>query len=206
MKNPKYIEFYFDCSSPWTYLAFLEILPLSLRQNLEIIWKPILVGGVFNKVNQDVYHFREKPNALKLQYAKEDLLLWQKLRSVTISLPDIFPINSVRAMRGCFFALEQGKLPEYANSIFEYYWKEGKDISDLPILLDIAKKLGFVLNKFQNFIESRHAKDLLIKNTNELIKRGGFGSPTFFYQNHMFFGNDRLALFEELLVKGYLEN
>ena len=54
MNKANFIEFYFDCSSPWTYLAFVEILPLSQRQNIEIIWKPILVGGVFNSVNQDV--------------------------------------------------------------------------------------------------------------------------------------------------------
>ena len=54
MKNSNYIEFYFDCSSPWTYLAFTEILELSQRLNFEIIWKPILVGGVFNNVNKDV--------------------------------------------------------------------------------------------------------------------------------------------------------
>ena len=62
MKKSSYIEFYFDCSSPWTYLAFVEILPLSQRQNVEIIWKPILVGGVFNSVNQAVYQFRENTN------------------------------------------------------------------------------------------------------------------------------------------------
>ena len=52
-----YIEFYFDCSSPWTYLAFAEIVSLSQRHELNIDWKPVLVGGVFNTVNQDVYEF-----------------------------------------------------------------------------------------------------------------------------------------------------
>ena len=80
MTNANYIEFCFDCSSPWTYLAFSEILPLSQRHNLEIKWKPILVGGIFNAVNQDVYDFRKKPNPLKLNYSNDDLNLWCELR------------------------------------------------------------------------------------------------------------------------------
>ena len=73
--NNNYIEFYFDCSSPWTYLAFAEVLCLSQRHNLEIKWRPILVGGVFNTVNKDVYEFRKKPNLLKLNYSNKDLML-----------------------------------------------------------------------------------------------------------------------------------
>ena len=150
MKNSKYVEFYFDCSSPWTYLAFSEILPLSVRQNLEIIWKPILVGGVFNKVNQEVYSFRENPNALKLQYANNDLFLWSKLRNLKIAFPEIFPINSVRAMRGCLFAIQEGNLPIYADRIFQSYWQEGKDISKFDVLLDIALEVGFDSGKYKN--------------------------------------------------------
>ena len=87
------IEFYFDCSSPWTYLAFTEILPLSHRQNVEIIWKPVLVGGIFNTVNKDVYEFRMNPNPLKLKYSNSDLSLWAQVRNLNISMPKIFPIN-----------------------------------------------------------------------------------------------------------------
>jgi 2-hydroxychromene-2-carboxylate isomerase len=164
-----------------------------------------LVGGVFNKVNEEVYSFRKKPNELKLQYANDDLMLWAKLRKLDIRFPEIFPINSVRAMRGCFYAMQENNLPQYAEAIFRSYWQEGKNIGNLDILLDIANHSGFDPGKYKNFIESSCAKDLLIQNTDELIKRGGFGSPTFFYQNHMFFGNDRLAFFEELFKKSYLE-
>ena len=82
MMNANYIEFYFDCSSPWTYLAFTEIESLSQRHKLEIDWKPILVGGIFNTVNQDVYEFRKKPNRLKLNYSNEDLIYGQRLEEL----------------------------------------------------------------------------------------------------------------------------
>ena len=202
--NANYIEFYFDCSSPWTYLAFIEILSLSQRHKLEIELIPVLVGGVFNAVNKDVYAFRNKPNILKLNYSNDDLYLWSKVRKVSISFPDVFPVNSVKAMRGCIFAGKQSKLVEFANNVFHAYWSEGKDISQEDLLLDIAKNSNLDTEEFQKFIASQEAKDLLIKNTNELIERGGFGSPTFFYKEKMFFGNDRLHLLEEVITRNLI--
>ena len=204
MMNANYIEFYFDCSSPWTYLAFVEIELLSQRHKLEIEWKPVLVGGVFNTVNQDVYEFRKKPNPLKLNYSNEDLHLWSKVRGISISFPEVFPVNSVKAMRGCLFAEQESKLVEFANNVFHAYWSEGKDISQEDLLLDIAKNSNLDTKEFKKFITSQEAKDLLKKNTDELIGRGGFGSPTFFYKEKMFFGNDRLHLLEEAITKNLI--
>ena len=202
--NANYIEFYFDCSSPWTYLAFNEILSLSQRHSLEIAWKPVLVGGVFNTVNKDVYEFRKRPNPLKLNYSNEDLKLWSKVRGITITFPKVFPVNSVKAMRGCFFANKESKLVDYAKNVFHAYWSEGKDISQEDLLLDVAKNSNLDAKEFRKFITSQEAKDLLINNTDELIERGGFGSPTFFYKEKMFFGNDRLHLLEEVITKNLI--
>ena len=204
MTKANYIEFCFDCSSPWTYLAFTEILPLSQRLNLEIEWKPILVGGIFNTVNQDVYDFRKKPNPLKLKYSNDDLYLWSKVREVSISFPEVFPVNSVNAMRGCLFANTESKLVEFASNVFQAYWIEGKDISKEDLLVDIAKNSNLNTKKFKKYIASQEAKDLLIQNTNKLIERGGFGSPTLFYKEKMFFGNDRLHLLEEAITRNLI--
>ncbi|MDA9027764.1 2-hydroxychromene-2-carboxylate isomerase [Gammaproteobacteria bacterium] len=204
MKKSSCIEFYFDCSSPWTYLAFVEILPLSQRQNVEIIWKPILVGGVFNSVNQDVYQFRENPNTLKLDYSGNDLNLWAKHRNINIFKPQIFPVNSVKAMRGCLFAMQQNCLPLFAQKVFEAYWGIGLDISDEAILVKIAQEAGLLPQDFKQYIYSQEAKDLLMSNSAQLIEQKGFGSPTFFYRDQMFFGNDRLHLLEEVIRKELL--
>jgi 2-hydroxychromene-2-carboxylate isomerase len=201
MKKSNCIEFYFDCSSPWTYLAFVEILPLSQRHNVEIIWKPILVGGVFNSVNQDVYQFRENPNVLKLEYSANDLSLWAKHRDINISKPKIFPVNSVKAMRGCLFAMQKNCLPLFAQKIFDAYWRRGLDISNEAIIMEIAEEAGLSPQDFKQYIYSQEAKDLLMSNSAELIEKKGFGSPTFFYRDQMFFGNDRLHLLEEVIRK-----
>ena len=202
--NANYIEFYFDCSSPWTYLAFNGILSLSERHELEIEWNPVLVGGVFNAVNQDVYEFRKKPNPLKLNYSNDDLHLWSKVRGISITFPEVFPVNSVKAMRGCLYARKENQLVEFANNLFQAYWSEGKDISQEELLVRIAGNSNLDVQEFKKFIASQEAKDLLIKNTDELIGRGGFGSPTFFYKEKMFFGNDRLHLLEEAITKNLI--
>jgi len=201
MNKTNCIEFYFDCSSPWTYLAFVEILPLSQRQNVEIIWKPMLVGGVFNSVNKDVYEFRENPNLLKLGYSSSDLDLWAKHRKIKICMPKIFPVNSVKAMRGCLFAMQNNCLPLFAQKVFDAYWGNGLDISNESVVMEIAENSGLSPTEFKNYIELQSTKDALISNSSELIERGGFGSPTFFCNNHMFFGNDRLHLLEEAINK-----
>ena len=204
MMKANYIEFYFDCSSPWTYLAFAEIVSLSRRHELEIDWKPVLVGGVFNTVNQDVYEFRKKPNPLKLKYSNDDLNLWSKVRGISITFPKVFPVNSVKAMRGCLYAKKENKLVEFANNIFQAYWSEGVDISQEDLLFSIAKDSNLDAEEFKKFIASQEAKNLLIENTDELIERGGFGSPTFFYKENFFFGNDRLHLLEEAISKNLI--
>ena len=204
MKKSNCIEFYFDCSSPWTYLAFIEILPLSQRQNVEINWKPMLVGGVFNSVNKDVYQFRKNPNPLKLEYSGNDLNLWAKQREINISQPKIFPVNSVKAMRGCLFAIQKNCLPLFAQKVFDAYWGRGLDISDEAIIMEIAEEAGLSPKAFKQYIYSQEAKDLLMSNSAQLIEKKGFGSPTFFYRDQMFFGNDRLHLLEEVIRKELL--
>ena len=189
------IEFFFDCSSPWTYLAFHAVQPLAAELGAEIAWKPILVGGVFNAVNQTVYESRGKPNPLKASYMLKDLADWAKLYGLEIVFPPtVFPVNSVKCMRGAFVALDEGKLVPYATAAFEAYWSDDRDISKEDALADIAAKAGLECQRFFPAIESDSCKARLRANTDELIKRGGFGSPTMFVDGSMFFGNDRLPL------------
>ena len=194
------IDFYFDCSSPWTYLAFHAVQPLAAEAGAEIAWKPILVGGVFNTVNQTVYDSRSKPNPLKQAYMLKDLADWARLYGLRIVFPPaVFPVNSVKCMRGAFVALDEGKLVPYATAAFEAYWGDDLDISREDALADIAAKAGLERQQFFSCIESDTYKSRLRANTDELIKRGGFGSPTMFVGESMFFGNDRLPLLRAAL-------
>ena len=196
------LDFYFDCSSPWTYLGFHAIQPLAAETGAEIAWKPILVGGVFNTVNQTVYDNRAKPNPRKQSYMLKDLGDWARLYGLEIVFPPkVFPVNSVKCMRGAFVALDAGKLIAYATAAFEAYWSHDQDISREDVLGGIATKAGLERQRFFAAIETDECKKRLRANTDELIARGGFGSPTLFVGNSMFFGNDRLPLVRAALEK-----
>ncbi len=196
------IEFYFDCSSPWTYLAFHNIQPLAAETGAAIVWKPILVGGIFNTVNQTVYEAREKPHPVKSRYYKKDLQDWARHAGLRISMPPVFPVNSVKAMRGAFVALEQGRLPDYARAVFETYWGDLQDISQDEVLAGIVERMGFDRADFFDRIGRAEYKDRLRANTEEVIARGGFGSPTMFVAgNDMYFGNDRLPLVRDAVLR-----
>ena len=196
------LDFYFDCSSPWTYLAFHAIQPLAAEVGAEIVWKPILVGGVFNAVNQTVYENRSNPNPRKQAYMLQDLAAWANLYDIKITFPPkVFPVNSVKCMRGAFVALDEGKLVPYATAAFEAYWGGDLDISKEAVLADIAARAGLERQRFFAGIETDTCKARLRTNTDELIARRGFGSPTIFVGDQMFFGNDRLPLIRAALTK-----
>jgi len=195
------LDFYFDCSSPWTYLAFHAIQPLARETEADIVWKPILVGGVFNAVNQTVYESRAKPNPRKQAYMQKDMQDWARLYGLAIKFPPtVFPVNSVKCMRGAFVALDEGKLAAYANAAFEAYWSDDRDLSKEEVLADIAEKAGIERQRFFAAIETDSCKTRLRANTDELIARGGFGSPTIFVGEDMFFGNDRMPLVRAALL------
>jgi 2-hydroxychromene-2-carboxylate isomerase len=189
------LEFYFDCSSPWTYLAFERALTMFERADVEFVWKPILVGGVFNTVNPGVYETRANPVPAKLAYAQKDLQDWARVAGLDIGQPPVFPVNSVKAMRGAFFALEQGALVPYARAVFKRYWTDLADISQDPVLREIVASVGLDADDFFAAIATQDYKDRLRETTDELMRRGGFGSPTMYLDSDdMYFGNDRLEL------------
>lgn len=196
------LEFFFDCSSPWTYLAFHRIGEMAAAAGAELLWRPILVGGVFNAVNPSVYQQREQPVAPKARYYVKDLRDWARHYGIAIGAPPVFPVNSVKAMRGAYVALEHGALPAYARAVFEAYWGELRDISQDDVLEPIAAQVGLDVRDFFARIAAPEYKQKLRDATDELIRRGGFGSPTMFVDgDDMYFGNDRLELVEAALQR-----
>ncbi len=193
------VEFFFDCSSPWTYLAFHQIEKLCAEEGARLLWKPILVGGVFNQVNRELYDLRENQNPRKEAYYTKDLQDWARFYGLRIRhRPTVFPVNSVKAMRGALVADELEKLPGYARAVFSAYWGDDLDISQDEVLAGIVKEVGLEPEAFFTKIGSPECKAKLRDNTDDLIRRNGFGSPTLFVGgDDMYFGNDRLPLVRE---------
>jgi len=197
------VEFFFDCSSPWTYLGFHGLRQLADELGVAISWRPILIGGVFNAVNPSVYHNRDNPVPAKRRYQAKDLADWARHGGLKITwVPTIFPVNSVKAMRGCLVAEGEGKLVAFAQGVFEAYWGEDRDIADDAVLGGIAREAGLDADSFFAAIAEPEIKNRLRANTDELMRRGGFGSPTIFVDgDDMYFGNDRLPLVREAILR-----
>jgi 2-hydroxychromene-2-carboxylate isomerase len=203
MQGNAVIEFFFDCSSPWTYLAFHNIQPLARQYNVPITWRPVLVGGIFNAVNPSVYNSRNDPVPAKQRYSAKDLQDWARSAGLKIKMPPtVFPVNAVKSMRGCILLDKEGKLLPFATACFEAYWGEDQDISKDEVLAKICQRVGVDPQKFLEGIGQQPIKDQLKANTDEVIARGGYGSPTMFVdKTDMYFGNDRLPLLREAVER-----
>jgi len=197
------IDFFFDISSPWTYLAFHNIQPLAQELGAQIRWRPFMVGGVFNTINPSVYASRENPIPAKQRYLQKSVLDWARWTGVTVNFPpSVFPVNSVKVMRGCLVAEKTGQLVPFARAAFEAYWGENLDISKADVVRQICARCNMDANAVLTAIEDPAVKQALHANTDELIARGGFGSPTLFVNdNDMYFGNDHLPLVRAALER-----
>ena len=159
------------------------------------------VGGIFNSINPSVYASRDTPVPLKARYMKKDLADWARSAGLAIKMPPtVFPVNSVKAMRGCIW-LGKDMLP-FARTAFQIYWGEDQDISQDAVLAEVCKRVGVDSQKFFAGIGEQAIKDQLKANTDEVMARGGFGSPTIFLdKTDMYFGNDRMPLIREALQR-----
>ncbi len=193
----KKVEFYYDLSSPYSYLASTRIEGICGRYGAELEWKPFLLGGAYKGSGNRAP--LEVPN--KKAYMIKDLQDWAKYYGVPFNFPEIFPLNSVKPMRGALAAKEKGKVAEYTHKLFALYMVEGKDLNQDDVLKNAVSELGMDADWFISRIVEQDIKDQLRKETDELVRRGGFGAPTFFIGDRMFWGNDRLVFVEEYLER-----
>ena len=198
--SDKKFEFFFDISSPWTYLAFTRVEDVAARCGVEIDFKPILVGGVFNAVNETVYEARSNPHPVKGRYYVKDLRDWAKFCNVEIGQPSVFPLPAAGIMRAALLAQDEGKLVAFSKAAFLAYWGELRDISQPEEMAALCAAVGMDAAAVSAAIQTNEIKARLRDNTQELIERGGFGSPTMFVnKTDMYFGNDRFELIEAAL-------
>jgi len=199
------IEFFFDCSSPWTYLAFESIHPLAAEFDAEIVWRPILVGGIFNAVNPGVEYKKRLATdpPRKMAYYLKDLGDWARAAGLEIKFPPPgHPVNSVRAMRACLVLQEQGKLIPWARATFRAYFGAGLDISSDPVLKTLCGAVDVDADWLLAQIAQQSVKDALRANVDEAVARGAFGSPTMYLDgDDMYFGVDRLQMLRKAMER-----
>jgi 2-hydroxychromene-2-carboxylate isomerase len=198
------VEFFFDLSSPWTYLAFTNLWPMLNRTGAQAQLRPILVGGVFNAVNPSVYAAREMTDNRKLAHSWKVLKDWAALAGVEMNFPSQWhPAKSVHAMRfACALEGDQAALRRFAKAAFESYFGSQENLDDPAVLAAVADSIGLNGAALLAAAQTDAVKARLRANTEEVIARGGYGSPTIFVDGtDMYFGNDQLPLIEAALKR-----
>jgi 2-hydroxychromene-2-carboxylate isomerase len=184
------IEFFWDPASPFTYLAATQIEALAADCNAELIWKPFLLGKVFEATGN------RPPVSVpaKGKHLFQDLRRWATFYGVPLQFPKSFPVNSVTPERAAIAAANAGKGPEFARAVMTAHWGDGRDISLPDELKAIATSVGLDGDAILAATQDAAVKETLKGNTEDAIRRGVFGAPTFFVGDEMFWGNDRLEL------------
>ena len=187
------VKFYFDYSCPWTYLGFKRLIQTATRTASIIEWKPVkleIIKELLNKPSQDT------PNYVA-NYRAKDLQDWASYCSLDIKEhKNLDHRVSLKASKGAFAAIAEDTIVEYSAQVFKAFFSDMADIADSEILVEIAKQLDMDIDNFRLTIEGEQNYETILKNTNELIDKGGYGSPTMVVEDQMFFGNDRMNLVE----------
>ena len=191
----KEIDFYFDFGSPTAYLAFTQLPLIAKRNNTQLNFHPILLGGIFKITGN------QPPGIIpaKGAYMSKDLPRFAKKYGVAFNHNPFFPINTLSLMRGATSYLINGDFEKYLKIIFHSMWVDQKDTGNPEVLENIFKENDLDYNDYLNRISDKEIKDKLISNTNKAADRGLFGAPTIFVGDEMFFGQDRLDFIEDII-------
>ena len=191
----KRAEFFFDFGSPASYLAYTQMDGVAKRSGAEIVWRPMLLGGVFKATGN------ASPAMVpaKGKWMNADLARFARRYGVDFNRNPFFPVNTLVMMRGAAAFEGTPQFRPYVDAMFRAMWVDGKNMNDLPTAAGVLKAAGFDPADFMAKAESQGAKDRLKATTEEAVARGVFGAPTTFVGDHMFFGQDRLDFVEEAL-------
>ena len=185
----KSIEFYFDFSSPYAYLGFKEIKKYEKKYPFQIKYMPIFLGGLHNSAGITPAAF----NKIKSKYMVQDTKLVANKKNIKFSFNSYFPIKTVNFMRCAIIAKDDNYEKIYVEKIFDSIWRDGLNMNDNIIINKVLKTLDLNPSIFFGKVSDIKIKDKLKKLTNDALKKGIFGAPTYYVNRKIFFGQDRLG-------------
>ena len=191
----KTVEFYFDFGSPTTYLAWTQLPRLCAEEGATLVYKPMLLGGVFQATGN------ASPVTIpaKGRFMLQDLARYARRYQVPMQFNPHFPINTLTLMRGAAGYLDTPQFATYVTAIFNALWVEQKNLGKPEVVADVLRAAGLDPAEFERLVNDDGVKERLKGITEEAIRRGAFGAPTFFIGEEMHFGQDRLDFVAEAL-------
>ena len=193
----KTVEFLFDVGSPTTYLAHKRMPGLIERTGAEVIYVPVLLGGIFKATGN------ASPVTVPAKgvWMGADMARFAKKFGVSLNMNPHFPINTIVMMRMLAGLVGEDPFPGVVDTLFDAMWKGRRNMGDPAVLAETLTKAGFDAEALIALAETPAAKEALKTNTESAVARGVFGAPTFFVDDEMYFGQDRLDWVEEAVGK-----
>ena len=188
------VEFHFDFGSPNAYLSHCAIPEIERRTGTSFAYVPILLGGVFKLTNNRPPMDQTAGVKNKPEYARIETDRFIRRHGIDKYNwnPD-FPVNTLRIMRGAVAAEMDGWLDRYVAAVFRHMWEEPKKMDEPEVIVSALAEDGIDGAALLERAGDRAVKDRLLANTEASVKRGTFGSPTFYVGDEIFFGKDRLG-------------
>lgn len=197
---PAAIDFYFDFSSPYGYFASTRIDELAARHGRDTVWRPILLGPVFKAVGTSPL----VSYPIKGRYVAHDFARFARLLGVPFTMPANFPFGAVAASRAFYWIGDRDKAraKAFAQAVFRAGLGEGGDVTPVEMVVDLAARAGSDGVALRAALAEAEVKQRLVREVDQAMGRGVFGSPTVFVDGEMFWGADRLDQVDRWLATG----
>ncbi len=199
------LEYYFDFTCPFAYLGSIEVEHVARRTGADLVWRPMLLGGVLRAIGAE-HGLASEPVARRKDHLI-DMRRWAEVRGMPLVMPPGHPQRSVRALR-TILAVDEQRWPALIHELYTAYWERGEPVEDTAVLrraLAAGGVTGDAAERALAEAETQACKDELRRRTDEAVARGVFGAPTLFAHGadgaaeQMFWGQDRLEMAEAVL-------
>ena len=198
----KTVDFYFDFASPNAYLSHQVVPGIEERTGTKFNYIPVLLGGIFKATNNKPPMEAFFGILNKNEYQSVEMKRFQERHGIDkFKMNPHFPVMSLQIIRGAVGAQQDGYLGKYIDEVLKHMWEEPKKMDDPEVIKEAFTESGFDADRLMNQMQDPDIKAQLIENTENAVKRGTFGIPTFFVGDDIYFGKDTLWQVEEALAK-----
>lgn len=194
------VEFWFEFSSPYGYLASHRIDAIATRHGREVRWRPYLLGVAFRKSGRGP----QVDYPLLREYSLHDMQRCARLHGIAFHMPERFPVSAMAATRAFYSLVDSDATVarDLARRVYAAYFRHGRDISDPETVIDEAVAVGIDGDRLRADLQDEAVKRRAKEETEKAIERGVFGSPFVLVDGEPFWGNDRLEQVDHWLATG----